>query len=336
MTEKSHRGWLVVTVDTEEEGLWSGNYTPSATVKNIASVSRFQSLCDQFAIRPTYLITSPVAESPEAAKILRTIQEEGRCEIGTHVHPWNSPPISTENSFPRDSFLCKLPTEIQHAKIEHLTDRIERNFGRRPVSFRAGRYGMDTQGIQILQSLGYRVDSSVLPGADYSNEGGPDFRGANYSPYFPSEDNFLIPGNNNSLLEVPVTAGFTHRHFEIADCLHRQATRTPWRHLRAVGILDRLGIATKVKLSPEQASLKQLKKLSRAMASRGAPVQVLMFHSSSLLPGCSPYVKTERDLERFLERLESYFLFALEELELLPISLEECYHYRERFIDKGL
>ena len=336
MTEKNQRGRLVVTVDTEEEGLWSGNYASTATVKNIASVKRFQTLCDRHTIRPTYLITSPVAESPQATKVLRSIQDEGRCEIGTHVHPWNSQPITIENSSPRDSFLCNLPTEIQRAKIEQLTDSIERNYGRRPVSFRAGRYGINNEGIRILRTLGYRVDSSVLPTADYRKEGGPDFREISCSPYFPSEHNYLLPGEDDSLLEVPVTAGYTHCHFEIADCLRRQAMRTPWRQLRAVGILDRTGIATQVKLSPEQASLKQMKQLSSAMDKRGVPVQVLMFHSSSLLPGCSPYVKTEKDLGQFLERLEAFFIFALEQLGLSPITLEECYHYRDRLIDGGL
>ena len=38
MDSRKRRGWLVVTIDTEEEGLWSGNYTAEATVKNIAAI----------------------------------------------------------------------------------------------------------------------------------------------------------------------------------------------------------------------------------------------------------------------------------------------------------
>jgi len=336
MSEHNHRGFLVVTIDTEEEGLWSGKYTSQATVENIASVSRFQTVCDQFSIQPTYLVTSPVAESPTAVKVLRSIQEEGRCEIGAHIHPWNSPPIVAGNTYPHDSFLCNLPIDIQHAKLKQLTDRIEKNFGRRPLSFRAGRYGMSASGIKVLRDLGYRVDSSVLPRADYRAEKGPDFREATCWPYFPSNDDILIRGSDDSLLEIPVTAGFTHHRFELAGSLRRQAMRTPWRQLRAVGILDRTGIATKVKLSPEQATLKQMKQLARAVTRRGVPLLVLMFHSSSLLPGCSPYVRTKDDLEWFLKRLEAFFFFALGELELQAISLEECYDYRERIMNEGL
>ena len=330
MDKSKHRGFLVVTVDTEEEGLWSGEYASQATTKNIDSVPRFQSLCDQFAIRPTYLLTSPVVESPDAARTLRSIQDDGRCEIGAHLHPWNSSPIVPDSSYPYDSYFCNLPLDIQRAKLEQLTDRIECNFGRRPISFRAGRYGINLSGIEILRAFGYRVDSSVLPRADYRNEGGPDFRSATCCPYYPSKEDFLVGGGENSLLEIPVTAGFTHRYFELANRLRQQAMCSPLRHFRAVGVLDRTGIATQVKLSPEQASLKQMKQLAQAVVKRGVPVLVLMFHSSSLLPGCSPYVKTQEGLDRFLNRLEEFFVFACEELLLDPITLGECYRYRDR------
>jgi len=332
MTEQAERGWLVVTVDTEEEGLWSGDYSAKASVENIASIPRFQTVCDRLGIRPTYLVTTPVAESTEAVKILRSIQDDQRCEIGAHVHPWNSPPIAHSNSDRRDSFLCNLPAKIQRAKLEQLTDQIEKKFGRRPISFRAGRFGMDAEGIKILRSLGYRVDSSVLPRADYRNQEGPDFRRATCWPYHPSDDDILASGSDPSLLEIPVTSGFTHQYFGLANQMRRYAMRPPWRHLRAVGLLDRTGIATKVKLSPEQATLKQKKRLAQACINRGVPILVLMFHSSSLLPGCSPYVKTEQDLNRFLKRLEDFFAFALEDLSLKAISLGECYQHRDRLV----
>ena len=335
MNNRQHRGWLVVTIDTEEEGLWSGNYSAETTVDNISAVPPFQSLCDQFSIRPTYLITSPVVESSDAVEILRSIQDTGRCEIGTHVHPWNSPPIVDTESGPRDSYLCNLPADIQHAKLEQLTDQIESSFGSRPVSFRAGRYGIGATAMRSLRKLGYCVDSSVLPRVDYRSQNGPDFRAATCRPYFPADSDILSNGSDESLLEIPVTVGFTHRHFELADRLRRGAARTPWRQMRAVGILDRTGIATKVKLSPEQATLAQMKQLSTAVINRGVQVLVLMFHSSSLLPGCSPYVKTEQDLDRFLERLSAFFVFAQEELSLSAITLGECYQHRQQLINSS-
>ena len=50
-----------------------------------------------------------------------------------------------------------------------------------------------------------------------------------------------------------------------------------------------------------------------------------MFHSSSLVPGFSPYVRTDEDLETFLKRLESTFKFCLEMLDAENSTLAECY-----------
>ncbi|MCO8122509.1 polysaccharide deacetylase family protein [Stieleria sp. TO1_6] len=321
-----YRG-LVVTIDTEEEGLWSGEYAAKATVQNINSVPRFQMICDRHGIRPTYLVTTPVAESADAVRILKTIQDEDRCEIATHVHPWNSPPVD-DHSTPRNSYLCNLPTEVQREKLLGLTELIECQFERRPIAFRAGRYGADATTLRILKELGYQVDSSVLPRADYRSQGGPDFRAATCIPYFPSEHDILGTGEDDGLLEVPVTAGYTHSHFELADRLRAVAMRRPWKSFKAVGLLDRTGIATKVKLSPEQASLQAMQQLAAAMIRRGSPVLVLMFHSSSLLPGCSPYVRSEADLDDFLDRLDRFFQFAVDQLGLDTLTLGECFDHR--------
>ena len=327
MSQRGPGKYLVVTIDTEEEGLWSGNYAKSGTVQNIQEVPCFQQVCDRWNIRPTYLITTPVAESEDAVRILRAIMENDRCEIGTHVHPWNSPPFgkSEKATTGKSSYLCNLPKKIQFAKLEKLTELIETQFGRRPITFRAGRYGADQATIDCLRELDYRVDSSVLPGADYRYQGGPDFRHATRKPYLPSANDICQAGGAAGLLEIPITSGFTHRHFELATRLRSIAFLPPWRQLRCVGILDRLGIATKVKLSPEQASLSQMKKLTRAALARTNPILILMFHSSSLLPGCSPYVRSAGDRKLFLNKLNAYFEFALSELALETIDLGSCY-----------
>lgn len=321
---------LIVTIDTEEEGLWSGNYEAEATVENIRSIPRFQDLCNRYSIQPTYLITTPVAQSDHSIDVLRPIQDEGRCEIGTHVHPWNSPPLDSETSGKKDSFLCNLNPEVQHAKLKQLTELIEENFGRRPISFRAGRYGIGSSALKSLCELGYKVDSSVLPLADYRHQNGPDFRHANCMPYFPLDLNVQSKDRLEGLLEIPVTSGFTHRHFGLADRLRRIAMAPPLRRFRAVGALDRLGIATKVKLSPEQASLNQMKQLATAVTRRRVPTLVLMFHSSSLMPGASPYVGSEQELDKFLGRLEGFFQFALADLGAIPITLGAAYEHRKR------
>jgi len=318
---------LIVTVDTEEEGLWSGQYRPTGnTVENIRGVPRFQELCDRFGIQPVYLIDAPVVQSDDAVKILRPIHDDGRCEIGTHVHPWCNPPFEEEIN-DRNSYLCNLPEQLQRQKITWLTETIERRIGRRPTSFRAGRYGMDIIGARILEELGYVVDSSVIPFTDYSHQHGPNFDSAPCDPYYVSETDFLAQQPTGQLLEVPVTVGYNRASFSRAHAIRSLAMTAPLRKLRAVGILDRLGLVRRIKLSPEQADSHSITTLIDACLKRQSECLVLMFHSSSLMPGFSPYVPDAPALDRFYERLERCFEYclgkhAMSALTLTDFSLE--------------
>ncbi|MFG0332206.1 MAG: WalW protein, partial [Maioricimonas sp. JB049] len=129
---------LIVTVDTEEEGLWGGRYRATEnTVENIQSVPLFQEVCDRYGIRPTYLVDTPVIEDDRAAGVLQEIHESGRAEIGAHLHPWCSPPLDGRAIEPQRTFMCNLSEAEQREKLRWLTDAIEQRFGRRPTSFRA-------------------------------------------------------------------------------------------------------------------------------------------------------------------------------------------------------
>jgi len=46
----------------------------------------------------------------------------------------------------------------------------------------------------------------------------------------------------------------------------------------------------------------------------GTRVFTFSFHSPSLRPGCTPYVRTESDLKVFLATCRQYFEFFLDEL----------------------
>ena len=355
---------LIVTVDTEEEGLWGGQYRKSGnTVENIQGVPRFQELCDRFGVRPTYLVDAPVVEDDRAVALLRAIQDDGRAEIGAHLHPWCNPPYGEELNA-RNSYMCNLPESLQREKLIWITEQIEERFGRRPSSFRAGRYGLDIVGARILHDLCYLVDSSVIPFTDCSKDGGPDFRDAPWQPYYVDGKELCEAGvsgqrsavstqrsavsgqrsgggsprltNNNcqlatsessltpdtchltpessqsALLEVPVSVGFSRPNFARAQAILRVASR-PWlRRLRIGGVVDRLGIARRIKFSPEQADARRMRQLVDAFLAQGAPAVVMMLHSSSLLPGLSPYVRSEQDLQRIYGELERTFHYCLE------------------------
>src|SRR5205823_13792153 len=72
------------------------------------------------------------------------------------------------------------------------------------------------------------------------------------------------------------------------------------------GYFARLGLLERITLTPEGVSLEEMKRLTRRLMARGNRVFSLNYHSSSLLPGYTPYVRTADDRDRFLGKIESY------------------------------
>ena len=314
---------LIVTVDTEEEGLWSGRFRAcDNTVHNIRGVRRFQALCEGYGVRPTYLVDTPVVDDRAAVESLKPLQDLGLCEIGAHLHPWCAPPFE-ERTTAYHSFMCNLSPELQREKLTRLTDSIEHRFGRRPTSFRAGRYGLDIVGARILEDLGYVVDSSVISFCDYSRQGGPDFRSAPFVPYRVGTDDLCVPAADGRLLEVPVSTGFSRANFARAQRISEFGMRRSIRRLRMVGALDRLNLVCRIKFSPEQADARRMKQLIRAYVANGAPAMVMMLHSSSLTPGGSPYVRNLDQLNRFYAQLDRVFAYCTYDLEMPSQTLTE-------------
>ncbi len=298
---------LVVTVDTEEEGLWSGQFRRRGnTVRNIEGIPRFQQLCSSYGIHPTYLVDTPVVEDTRAVAILREHHTHGACEIGSHLHPWCAPPL-VEETGGAQSYMCNLSEDLQRRKLTRLTESIEHAFGRRPTSFRAGRYGLDIRGARILADLGYVCDSSVINFTDYSDRGGPDFWAAPTQPYWIGGEHLCQPSNRGVLLEVPVTVGFNRRRFSWASRVVGAARKPFVRRLRLTGVLDRTGLIRRIKFSPEQSSARRMNQLVDACLANGSPVMVMMLHSSSLVPGMSPYAPDSSALEAVYARLEATF-----------------------------
>ncbi len=294
---------LLVTIDTEEEGLWKGSYRKSGnTVANLRGIPWFQSLCDSLQVFPTYLVDSPVVADPFGSDLLSAYQREGRAEVGAHLHPWCTGPFE-EEVCPRNSWLQNLPEELQRRKLETLTDEITRVFGSPPTSFRAGRYGLGTFAANVLAELGYLVDSSVIPFTNYGAQAGPDYSEADWKPYRVSPANLLAADPAGRLLELPVTVGFNSNDFRKTWERHRRFSTGLPRRLKLNGVLDRLRIGQRIKLSPEQASTSEMRTLIVRALRQQSECLVLMFHSSSLVQGHSPYVSDSHQFEQFRQRM---------------------------------
>ena len=84
------------------------------------------------------------------------------------------------------------------------------------------------------------------------------------------------------------------------------------------GLLARLRLANTVTLTPEGIPAPEQLQLIRANVRRGYRTFVLHYHSPSLEPGHTPYVRTEADLASFLNRLETVCRYFVEQLGGIP------------------
>jgi hypothetical protein len=302
---------LIVVVDTEEEFDWSAGFSRDNTsVGAMRFIHRIQRIFDDYKIVPVFAVDYPVVSQSDGYQPLAEIHAEGRCVIGAHLHPWVNPPF-TEAVSPRNSFPGNLPRELEAEKLRILGETIAERFGRRPVVYKAGRYGVGLNTAEILAAEGYEVDLSVCPQMDYSAEGGPDFTASTAWPYRFGKERAL---------ELPLTVGFAGLLGQGGAALHRVAARRTLASLRAPGILARLGLVNKIWLSPEGYIAGELEALVRVLYRQGLRVFSFALHSPSVEPGHTPYVRSQRDLEDFLDRCRGFFDFFMGEMGGVPTT----------------
>lgn len=310
---------LVVTVDAEEDN-WAEFRPTGQTVHNIDRIPELQRLFEEFDVAPAYLVTYPVVVDETASSIFHSVLAGGRCEIGTHCHPWNTPPFEESHHLARDSMLCNLPPALQYAKIWRLHETIERTLGAKPVTFRSGRWGFGADVASHLVDIGYRVDTSMTPYVDWSSDHGPDFSMIAPRPFFLWPDR--AAPSPRPLLEVPVTIGFLQSNFAFRNAMLKTVQRPPIHRLRLAGPLYRLGIATKVWLSPEVSTAPQMVRLTKQMQRQNCSVVNLTFHSPCLQPGLTPFARSRADAHRLIGRLRDYLTFA-RAAGIKPIKLSD-------------
>jgi teichuronic acid biosynthesis glycosyltransferase TuaC len=66
-------------------------------------------------------------------------------------------------------------------------------------------------------------------------------------------------------------------------------------------------VARPMRLSPEGASLDELKALTELLIDDGTPIMTFTIHSTSLTVGANPYAKTAEDVESLLQTTREYF-----------------------------
>jgi peptidoglycan/xylan/chitin deacetylase (PgdA/CDA1 family) len=309
--------FLLVGIDTEGDNQWDAAARTQQTFENLYALPRLHALFARHEVRPTYVITHPVATDPRSAEVLRRLLAQGDCEVGAHHHVWETPPC-TADDVRRHAYASTLPRRQFEDQLTALTAAIESAVGVRPVSYRSGRFGFSADHVSALEQHGYLVESSVAPLFYEAHKGGPEFVEAPLRPYFLAYDNASKAGSSN-LLEVPVSAALNRRLPRRLQYAYARAPRpyTTKRLLRLLGLL-RLRW-----LRPSYSSLEDMKALARDLARAGEPVLNLLFHSSEAIVGGSPYNRTQSELDAFCDRLERFLAFAIKELGAQPVTFVE-------------
>lgn len=225
---------VFITIDTEEDN-WGDYNDTVGTVENIKALPRLQSLFNEYGAVPTYLINYPVASQQQSVDVLSSILKEGVCEIGTHCHPWNTPPLE-EDLNARNSMMCNLDYELLIRKMGYLHKTIEDNFDIKPVVFRAGRWALNEDVARCLSELGYLVDTSMSPFVDWSGNYGPNFRDSSTHPFYFKADNIRSHDKTGELLEMPPTIGFYQSNFKLCDYLTNTISNSMLSRLHLLGI----------------------------------------------------------------------------------------------------
>jgi hypothetical protein len=308
---------LLVGIDTEGDNQWSAEARLRPTYENIYALPRLHALFRRHGVRPTYLITHPVARDPRSADVLRELRASDTCEIGAHHHAWETPPC-TEDDVRRHVYARDLPPERFAAQLDSLTEAITVAIGDRPSSYRSGRFGFSARHVRPLEARGYTVDSSIAPLFSEAHKRGPDFADAPLAPYRLSYEHATRAGASR-VLELPLSCALNRR---LPLALQVAWARAP-KPYTTKRVLRKLGIVRPLWLRPSYSSLDDMLALARRLSATGVPLLNVIFHSSEAIVGGSPYNRTEAELDAFLDRLDRFLAAAVGPLGATPLTFRE-------------
>lgn len=302
---------FLVTVDAEGDDLWSN--PEGATTRNATHIPRFQALCERYGLKVTYLVDYVMAQSPAFVELGRHVVARGTGEVGMHLHAWNTPPLEPPAAARSRPYLTEYPEPVMRDKVHRMTSLLEDTFDVLVASHRGGRFAFDERYARILAERGFLVDCSVTPHVDWtrcpggSTGSGPDYTDFPEAAYWVDLDDVSRPGSS-SLLEVPVSV---FRRWPTWLRAPRPGCMRDWhRHAasRLFPALDWL-YPTYPKGAPRRGRFRgavgQAKKVAAGATARTH--LEFMIHSSELMPGGSPRLRTASDVDRLYADVERLF-----------------------------
>ena len=268
---------FTVSVDTEEDFDWTAPFRREGYgTASIRALPGFQARMDAAGVKPLYIVAYALAVDAMACEVLRGVKAGGNCTIGTHLHPWTTPPFEEELNL-HNSFGGNLPEALELAKLTAVTQAIADNLGVQSKVFRAGRYGVGPNTVRLLAGLGYEVEVSSRARFDYTRQGGPSFTCVRPGPFR------LAHG----MLEIPLSGTYLGPAYAGAEWPRLNAAMVKLRGLRRIG------------LTPEGTTAEDAVEAIKRLIDEDVRLFSLSFHSPSLEAGHTPFVRTAADLAAF-------------------------------------
>lgn len=280
--------YFLITIDTESDNQWELSHTRST--ENAKFIPRFQELCESYGLKPTYLVDCSMAQDTFLIEYLKRCYRNGTCEIGMHLHAWDTPPSHEYDgcTYARP-YLIEYPSDVMRSKIAYLHELLTQNFACEIVSHRAGRWVTNPLYFDLLSEFGYKIDCSVTPGVSWKKSAGAVGGGCDYTR---CEDAVSWVGSDKKILEVPATIKklhVVHAPRQKADVL-----KEPVKFL----------LGRNCWLRP---ALSSNETMLRILRNRKQNYAEFMMHSSEMMPGGSPYFKDSEDIEALYQNLDRFF-----------------------------
>ena len=286
---------VIVSLDVEEEGLFSGNYAATGCgVRNVALLRRLAPLTNELGFPLTLFCAHTVFTNAEACEHLAWMRDHCNAEIAAHLHHWSTPPLEdVQNTPPAQAEKHGPPTRTDRLPRELLRQRLRtlldagRTFQSAPLtSFRMGRWDLKSSVRPLLAEEGITFDSSVCPLRIFND--GPDHFLAPSDPYW-LED-------TPSLLESPVTQIPLSR--TVARLWHNCAKGANWA--------DNFHFWGALSPNPVWHSGAVMRAATRLHMARGGRVLSLFWHSSEMLPGGSPNIPDQKAADALYTKIYDF------------------------------
>lgn len=279
---------FIITIDTESDNQWDSSHEQSTV--NAHYIPRFQELCENYGLKPTYLVDYSMGRDLFLIKYLKGCLLRGTCEVGMHLHAWDTPPRHEydSNSDARP-YLIEYPINVMRDKMKSIHQMLTNNFECDIISHRAGRWVTNNQYFDLLSEIDYKIDCSVTPGISWKKTVGAWSGGSDYSQ---EKDSVSYRGTESLIMEIPMTLKKVHVLEKPGNMI--QMLKEPIKLLKGRYWWLRPALSTN-------------EMMIKILENRQQDYAEFMLHSSELMPSGSPYFRTNEDIERLYVSLEDLF-----------------------------